>query len=125
ELEPSPRTADEARTARQAELAFRLRDLTLLDRIDRHLDREPGALNDAEVYDRRPPQQGAPEHGDLILAIDDVRLADVATFEQTMREVVETRPEIVPVFVRRGWRTTYVFLEPEWAGLEPAAGARP
>ncbi|KAB2962268.1 MAG: PDZ domain-containing protein [Thermoanaerobaculia bacterium] len=125
ELEASPRTADEARTARQAELEFGVRDLTFLDRIDRHLDREQGGVIVTEVTAGGWAQMGGLESGDLIVAIDDTRLADVATFEETMRKVVDAQPEIVPVFVRRGWRTTYVFLEPEWAGLEPAAGVTP
>ena len=52
-------------------------------------------------------------------------VADVAGFERAMAAVVAQRPAVVPIFLRRGWRTSFVFLEPKWSELSVAgAGSR-
>ena len=62
---------------------------------------------------------------DLILSIAGRSIDDVATFEKVMTEIVAKRPSVVPIFVRRGWRTQFVFLEPEWSELSlPTGGTR-
>lgn len=122
ELQARPTSAVEARTARQAELEFTVRDLTFLDRIERHLDREQGGVIVTEVTPGGWAQMGGLETGDLVLAVGGSALADVAAFDATMKRLIRERPAAVPVFVRRGWRTTYVFLEPEWPGDENGSG---
>ncbi len=62
------------------------------------------------------------EAGDLIRSIGGREIADVAAFEKAMIAVLAERSSMVPVFVRRGWRTHFVFLEPEWSELALPAG---
>jgi hypothetical protein len=41
-----------------------------------------------------------------------------------MRELLERRPPVVQLFVRRGPRTHFVFLEPEWSELDSEGSSR-
>jgi serine protease Do len=124
-LEARPRSADEARTARQRELEFGVRDLTFLDLVDHHLDRDQKGVLVTDVTSGGWAQMGGLDASDLILSIAGRPIADVASFEKVMAGIVERHPPVVQIFVRRGWRTHFVFLEPEWSELAlPTGGTR-
>jgi serine protease Do len=124
-LEARPRSADEARTARQRELEFAVRELVFLDRIERRLELEDQGVLVTEVTSGGWAQMAGLSAGDLIRSIGGRPIADVAAFEQAMVDVLAERAPTVAVFVRRGWRTHYVFLEPEWSELALPAGGSP
>lgn len=124
-LEPRPRSAEEARTARQRELEFGVRDITLLDRVERRWERDQTGVLVTEVTNGGWAQMGGLEASDLILSIAEREVRDVAGFENAIAAVIAERPAVVPFFVRRGWRTHFVFLEPEWSELELPAGGHP
>ena len=124
-IEARPRSADEARAFRQRELEFGVRDVTFLDRIERHWTREQAGVIVTDVTPGGWAQMGGLEPTDLLLTIAGREIVDVASFERAITGVLAERPAVVPIFVRRGWRTHFVFLEPEWAELElPAGGSR-
>jgi serine protease Do len=124
-IEPRPRSADEARSARQRELEFGVREVTFLDRIERHWNREQSGVIVTEVTPGGWAQMGGLEPSDLVQTVAGREVVDVPSFERALAEVLAERPAVVPIFVRRGWRTHFVFLEPEWAELElPAGGSR-
>lgn len=124
-IEARPRSADEARTTRQRELEFGVRDVTFLDRIERHWTREQAGVIVTDVTPGGWAQMGGLEPTDLLLTVAGREIVDVASFERVIAEVLVERPAVVPIFVRRGWRTHFVFLEPEWSELElPAGGSR-
>ena len=50
------------------------------------------------------------------LLLTDLRY--VKTFKKVMKEIVKQRLDVVKVFARRGYRTTFVFIEPDWAKAE-------
>jgi S1-C subfamily serine protease len=124
-IEARPRSADEARSFRQRELEFGVRDVTFLDRIERHWTREQAGVIVTDVTPGGWAQMGGLEPTDLLLTVAGREIVDVASFERAIADVLAERPAVVPIFVRRGWRTHFVFLEPEWAELElPAGGSR-
>jgi serine protease Do len=124
-LEARPDSAEEARSARQQELEFAVRELTFEDRIERHLDREQAGVVVTEVTSGGWAQMAGLAPADLILELGGRPVADVADFERRMAVLLAQQPPVIPVFVRRGWRTHFVFLEPEWSELElPAGGSR-
>ena len=55
---------------------------------------------------------------DLVLSLQDRAVADVKAFEKLMNEVMEKKPKLVKFFVRRGYRTAFVFIEPDWKQYE-------
>ena len=124
-LEARPRSAEEAKTAKQRELEFGVRDITFLDRIERRWERTQAGVLVTEVTPGGWAQMAGLEPSDLILSIGGREVADVAGFERAIAAALGERAAVVPFFVRRGWRTHFVFLEPEWSELElPAGGLR-
>jgi serine protease Do len=124
-LEARPRSAEEARSARQRELEFGVREVTFFDRIEHHWDKDQQGVVVTEVTPGGWAQMAGLDSGDLIQSIGGEPVADVAGFERAMAAVVAQRPAVVPIFLRRGWRTSFVFLEPKWSELSVAgAGSR-
>jgi S1-C subfamily serine protease len=91
-----------------------VRDLTFLDRIDHHWRKdEPGALV-SEVANGGWAQMAGLKVDDLIVDVGEAAVTDVAGFEKTMTDLVATHPAVIRLFVRRGYRTHFVFVEPQW-----------
>ncbi|MFN7940469.1 MAG: PDZ domain-containing protein [Thermoanaerobaculia bacterium] len=113
-LEARPEDSAETRRYRQEDLEFTVRDLTFLDRIDHHWRKdEPGALV-SEVANGGWAQMAGLKVDDLIVDVGETAVADVAGFEKTMTDLVPTKPAVIRLFVRRGYRTHFVFVEPQW-----------
>ncbi|KAB2957989.1 MAG: PDZ domain-containing protein, partial [Thermoanaerobaculia bacterium] len=121
-LEARPRAAEEARVARQRELEFAVREIGFLDRVENHWQRDQSGVLVTEVTPGGWAQMGGLAAGDLVLSVAGRAIADVAAFESEMSAVLAARPDVIPVFVRRRWRTHFVFLEPEWPGPDSVPG---
>lgn len=117
ELEPSPMDASEAERSEQEELEFAVREITFMDRVDQ------GWPDDAEGIIVRDVTSGGWSHvaglrvSDLIVSINDHAVDGINSFEQAMETIIGEQPEIVRLFVYRGHRTHFVFIEPEWDQL--------
>ncbi len=122
-LEARPRSPSEARSVRQEELGFVVRELTLFDRVENHLDRDQQGVVVAEVVPGSWAQMAGLQAGDLMLSIGGAKVASLADFERLVAATIARRPKVVSIFVRRGVRTHFVFLEPDWAP-DPAPGGK-
>jgi C-terminal processing protease CtpA/Prc len=49
--------------------------------------------------------------GDLILRVQDQPVTDVASFDAIVKKLKEAKPSVVSIFVRRGYRTNFVFVQ--------------
>jgi serine protease Do len=115
-LEARPLEPGEARSVKLEALGFAARDLTLFDRAELHLDRaQQGALA-IEVVPGGWAQMAGLEPDDLIVSVAGREVADVAGLEAVVAAAMAERPEVLPLFVRRGRKTHFVFLEPKWNG---------
>ncbi len=111
-LEATPQPASEAATGENDDLECKVRDLVYMDRIDH---RWPLAQKGALVTDAArggPAYLGGLRGGDLLLRVGNDEIADVAAFDAASKRLRETRPPLVTLFVRRDYRTLYVFVEP-------------
>ncbi len=113
-MEPRPRDADEADTARQETLDFVVRDVTFADRIQYGWDREQGGVLVTEAATGGWGQMAGLKIDDLIQSINGHSTLDVAAFGEVSRRLESERPPRVEIFVQRGYRTHFVFVEPEW-----------
>jgi serine protease Do len=118
-LEPRPRDADEASSATQEELDFKVRDVTFADRIRQEWDRSQQGVIVTEAMLGGWAQMAGLRLQDLILSINGESIADVAGFERSIDALVKTRPELIEIFLERGYRTHFVFIEPDWEELHP------
>ncbi len=115
-LEPRPRDAGEAKASRQEQLGFSVREVTLFDRVEFHWDRNQQGVLVTEVVPGGWSQMAGLEPNDLVLAIADRDVTDAKSFEQVLATTLAARPAVIKIFVRRGARTHFVFLEPDWDG---------
>ncbi|HEX6203122.1 MAG TPA: PDZ domain-containing protein [Thermoanaerobaculia bacterium] len=113
ELEPKPEEASSADRYRQPDLELAVRDVTFLDRIERRWDRDQDGVVVVEVEPGSWAHLAGLRLGDLVLRVAGEPVADVDAFRRVLDRVVAGRPEVIPVFLRRGRRTHFVFIEPE------------
>ncbi|MGQ9656582.1 MAG: PDZ domain-containing protein [Fimbriimonadales bacterium] len=113
-LEPSPASAETARSVRQEELDFAVRDITALDRM-RNLWREDqqGVLV-TDVPNGSWGQLAGLRSGDLIMAVNGQPIQNTQEFQQVMQTVVQQQPPVVILCVLRDRETSFVFIEPDW-----------
>lgn len=118
-LEESPEPGENARRARQREFEFVVRDITMLDRMENRWSRDQKGVLVVECTSGGWADLAGLRADDLILRVNEVPIDSTRTFEQIMQRVVQNRPKIVRIFLRRGGRTHFVFIEPDWAKLMP------
>ena len=119
-LESRPAASDETRRARQEEFEFAVRELTLLDRSDRHWERDQSGVLVTDVTSGGWAHMAGLRIDDLILSLNGGEVANVADFEKRIAEISAARAALVEVFVRRGTGTHFLFIEPEWPeGKQP------
>ncbi|MEO8197450.1 MAG: PDZ domain-containing protein [Thermoanaerobaculia bacterium] len=114
ELESRPAASDETRRSRQEEFEFAVRDLTLLDRSDRHWARDQDGVLVTDVTSGGWAHMAGLRIDDLVLSLNGGVVANVAEFEKRIAEISASRAPLVQVFVRRGTGTHFLFIEPEW-----------
>jgi len=121
-LEPQPTGSDQAARSRQEEFEFSVRELLFLDRIEENWEREVRGVVVTDVVSGGWAHMAGLRTRDLIERIGDTPIPDVAAFDAAIARVLAERPEVVVIFLRRGARTHFVFLEPEWSELEETPG---
>jgi serine protease Do len=119
-LEPEPKSPSEARKAQQKEFEFTVREITPLDRMERRWDRNQKGVIVLDTTAGGWASVSGLEDDDVILAIDTEPVDDVAGFEKVMSRALHIKPRVVSIFVRRGYRTQFIFVEPDWNRLGDA-----
>ena len=114
QLESRPAASEETRRARQEEFEVAVRDLTLLDRSDRHWERDQGGVLVTDVTSGGWAHMAGLRIDDLVLSLNGGTVGDVAEFEKRIAEISAARSATIEVFVRRGTGTHFLFIEPEW-----------
>jgi len=110
-LQETPNTAAEAKTATNAGLEFKVRSIVFSDRVENRWPVEQKGVIVTEVTRGGWASLGGLESGDLILRIQEQPVDDIPGFEALVKKLDEAKPETVSIFVRRGYRTNYVFVQ--------------
>jgi len=118
-LEPRPRSPSEAPTTRVDALGFVVREPTLFDRVENHWDRDQQGALVVEVVPGSWAQMAGLQPNDLILSLAGRDVRDLQGFRSRIDELLLAQPKVLEIFVRRGVRTHFVFLEPDWNHGEP------
>ena len=119
-LDARPRASSESRTHRDDGLGFAAREITLFDRVEFHWTRDQQGVLVTEVVPGGWAQMAGLAASDLVLALAGRDVRSIEDLEKALAAVAAERPAIVPLFVRRGVRTHFVFLEPDWRGSSSA-----
>jgi serine protease Do len=112
-LEKTPIDAQDAKTAKDDLLEFRVRNLAFSDRIENrwHMDQQGVLVTD--VTNGGWANLAGLRIGDLLLEINGTPIPDVAAFEKERDRIAEEDVTPVVLFVRRDYRTKFLFAEPD------------
>ncbi|HVS02104.1 MAG TPA: PDZ domain-containing protein [Thermoanaerobaculia bacterium] len=113
-LEPRPPDAEEVPRAVQPELEFAVREATFYDRARRQWPPGVAGVVVTEALRGGWAQMAGLRLDDLILEVDGRPVPDVGAFENVLGEVLAARSRVVRIFLRRGARTHFVLIEPDW-----------
>lgn len=113
-LEKNPEMGAKPETYENKALGFTVRSLTWSDRIAEDDPKLRGVVV-ADVETGNWAQLGDLRFGDRILAIDQFEIRDTADVQAALDILSSEKPESMAFFVKRGYRTHYVFLEPDWS----------
>ncbi|MDW8107014.1 MAG: PDZ domain-containing protein [Armatimonadota bacterium] len=116
-LEPNPAAAEVARSIRQNELDFAVRDITALDRMRNRWREDQVGVLVTEVPNGSWAQLGGLRSGDLILAINEQPVPTTQEFQQVMQTILAQQPPVVILQVLRERETSFVFIEPDWKDI--------
>jgi len=113
-LEETPKASGEAKTASETDLEFKVREVVFQDRVDNRWPVDQTGVIVTEVTSGGWASIGGLNAGDLILKFQGHDVKSIADFEAAAKKTKEAKPRVVTVFVRRGYRTAFVFIEVEY-----------
>ncbi|HLH81061.1 MAG TPA: PDZ domain-containing protein [Chthonomonas sp.] len=116
-LQASPSSASEVASYQEKTFEFTVRDLTLFDRIERHLPLDQKGVIVTDTTEGGWANIAGLNVDDIILSVNGQPIGDVSSFKRVMSEVVSRKPKVVTLFVHRGALTYFVFIQPDWAHL--------
>jgi len=113
-LEASPQAATEAERGRQEDFEFSYRTIAFMDGIEQGWPEDAAGLLVTEVTGGGWANIAGLRGNDLIVSVNDVPVPTIAAFEAIMEKSLQERPRVIRLFVYRGHRTSFVFIEPDW-----------
>ncbi len=113
-LEESPEPPADARTAEDTVLEYKVRELTYTDLVGRDLDLDTKGVIVANVTSGGWAHVAGLSGGDIPLEIQGKPIESLKAFKAIVKELGESKPRLVTIFVRRGRSTTFVITRPEW-----------
>ena len=114
ELEATPDGPSQMRALEQEQFEFEVREASFLDYQDNNWHRDVEGLVVADVTSGGWANLGGLRVNDLVQTIQGQDVTDIDEFEKVMDEVLEEEPEVIRLFVHRGHRTHFVFIDPDW-----------
>lgn len=115
ELEETPQTATQVKSHLEKSLEFSVREVTFMDRIANHWKKDQQGLIVAQVVGGGWASVGGLKGGDLILRVQGHSTNNIKDLKKVLKKVKKNKPQVIKMFVRRGIRTHYVFIEPDWS----------
>ncbi|RMG07512.1 MAG: PDZ domain-containing protein [Planctomycetota bacterium] len=117
-LQESPASIRDVKSAKDSTFEFAVRELTFMDGVKNRWPVDQKGVLVVDCTSGGWANMAGLRVGDLIVEIQDQPVSDVAAFEARMKAVGAARPKVVKVFVRRGHRTHFVFIEPDWSSAD-------
>ena len=116
-LEGTPKPSEFAAKAKQKEFEFAVRDIMPLDRMEQKWSKNQKGVMVTETTGGGLANIAGLQKDDVILSINGQGIEDVAGFQNVIKSAMDQKPRVVQIFVKRGPRTHFVFIEPEWNKL--------
>ncbi|MEM7166951.1 MAG: PDZ domain-containing protein [Planctomycetota bacterium] len=116
EATPSPSLTAEKTTEKVFE--FAVRELTFMDRVKSKLGKDQKGLLVTSVTSGGWGFVAGLRVRDVLMTVEGTAIGSIEDFTKAMKEVQEREPKVVRLFVKRGHRTHFVFIEPVWEKAE-------
>ena len=113
-LEGTPSGTNEAEEAECKSLEFAVRDQVYMDSIKNRWEHGLDGVIVTSVENGGWASLAGLANGDLLVSLNDIPITDTNSFEAAIGQIQQDQPAVVKAFVHRGYRTTFVFMEPEW-----------
>jgi len=114
ELSAAPKPEREMRRYHDAHFEFTARDLTFYDRLSAERpEGQPGVIV-TEVANGGWAAVGDLRGGDIIVAVNNEPVADVAALERILKRLAQEQPKQVVLRIQRGIHFRFLELEPDW-----------
>ncbi len=113
-LEPDPTPQSDLPRVKDEEFEFTIRNIAPTDRMAHHWEGTQKGVLVTDVVTGGWAHMAGLHVDDLIQGVHNHPVPDAATFQKVMRQVKAERPKVIEIFVLRGYRTHFVFIEPEW-----------
>ena len=113
-LEATPPSTNEAEEAECESLEFAVRDQVYMDSIKNRWEHGLTGVIVTSVENGGWASLAGLANGDLLVSLNDLPVTDTTSFEAVIDQIEQEQPAVVKAFVHRGYRTTFVFMEPDW-----------
>ncbi len=113
-LQETPKTSAEVKTAEDKILEYKVRGITFSDRAGRRWPLDRQGVIVTEVTMGGWAYLAGLRSGDLIQRIGDREISGISDFKKAAKWVAKEKPETASVFVVRGYRTSFVFIQPDY-----------
>ncbi len=117
EMEETPAPSVTAKKSKQEDFEFTVRQITFMDRVEHKFTKDQSGLLVVEAINGGWAQIAGLRRDDLVMQIDGREVGTVKVFESVMDDLLQRRPKTVKIFVQRGPRTHFIFIEPVWSEI--------
>ncbi|MCX7885922.1 MAG: PDZ domain-containing protein [Verrucomicrobiae bacterium] len=121
-LAAAPKPEREMRRYHDPNFEFTARDLTYYDRLALRWPEGQHGVMVTEVANGSWAAVGELRSGDIIVAVANEPVVDVAALEKIMKRLAQQKPRHVVVRIQRGIHSRFLELEPDWTQRGAAAG---
>ncbi len=97
---------------------FTARDIAFADRREGGISTDQQGAYVQSVQEGSWASVGKLKSGDIIVALNESKIASLSDLKAAMAKVRETRPKVVVMTVRRGIHTLFLEIKPEWSALD-------
>ncbi len=115
-LQATPTSQSQAKTYRQHFLECTVRNLTIFDKSAHHWRKSQGGVLVSDITEGGWASISGLNLDDLILSINGKEISNVAQFKTVINSVIARKPKVITLFVKRGYLTDFVFVQPDWTG---------
>lgn len=120
EMEETPAPSVKAKKEVQKDFEFAVREITFMDRVRYKFDKDQKGLLVIDSVSGGWANIAGLRVQDLIMRINDEEVGSIEDFKRVTEKLLEHRPSVVTIFVQRGHRTHFVFMEPVWNQVKRA-----
>jgi serine protease Do len=118
ELVASPKLEREMKKFRDENFEFTARDLSFFDRVREDWSENFRGVLVTEVREGGWAALGSLIANDVVTAVNDEPVIDIADLQRKLQTVSDVKPKFVVLEVLRGIHTRYLELEPNWSSIK-------